>query len=359
MKRRRLNNKGFSLVEVIVAVVIVALVATPILGSFATSSKVNAKAKILQDATDVAQYVAELIKAQSVADLSASIDPNNVGIWSGTIGDKDDGSGNRYIEGASGEKFYVTFQLNSEKYSAVSGATNTVNDSKKPQITNLYSGKNIVVLGDFTEFDTTMKADGYTQKETNINITVTNVPSSPGVFSYDVDLEMKFIKASSTVTKTKALGTYEIDVDAADEVLPNIYLLYSSYCTNGGASGKSTDVIHINYKPSASYMYMGELKVPVNVYFVWQNVADEYYGALGGHYMGFNPDNITVVNPGTFNSYIASEVALYSNVATTVSSKPITDSDENNISIYELIVTVRKDSPTGDIITTFTTTKEE
>lgn len=358
MKRRKLDNKGFSLVEVIVAIVIVALVATPILGSFATSSRVNAKAKILQDATDVAQYAAELIKAQSVADLGGvTIDTDAVGVWSGIIGDKEDEYKNRYFEGASGERFYVTFELNSEKYSAVSGATtNTVNDSKIPEIANLYTGGNIVAFEEFRKMDTQMKNRGYTSKVTDLNITVMNMPMQAGVFSYDIKLVMTYSKASGSETKTISLGEYVVKTDLNEE-LAGIYLIYPSYCRNGGATGESTDVININYTQNAAYSYMGANDVDVNVFFVWQEVADEDYPGISGHYMQLNPGNINVSNPTDPN--ITGEVVLHSNVPTTVSSKSLTEGEKNNISIYELTITVRKDSPTGDIITTFTTTKEE
>ena len=59
------ENKGFTIVEVIIAVAMLAIVSIPILGSFAQSAKYNAKARNIQKATIAAQTVMEDIKAEN------------------------------------------------------------------------------------------------------------------------------------------------------------------------------------------------------------------------------------------------------------------------------------------------------
>ena len=56
-------NQGFSLVEVIIAIAILAIVALPLFSSFAQSVKTNAKAREIMNATNLAQNVVEDIKA--------------------------------------------------------------------------------------------------------------------------------------------------------------------------------------------------------------------------------------------------------------------------------------------------------
>lgn len=67
-KNNKLNNKGFSLVEVLVAVIILALVAGPILMAFVMSARFNARARETQRVSAVAESVMEEFKGMSIAD---------------------------------------------------------------------------------------------------------------------------------------------------------------------------------------------------------------------------------------------------------------------------------------------------
>ena len=59
------KNAGFSLVEVMIAIVILAVVVTPFLHSFLTSTRVNAKARITSQASTLAQAVFEGLKTEA------------------------------------------------------------------------------------------------------------------------------------------------------------------------------------------------------------------------------------------------------------------------------------------------------
>lgn len=65
-RERKLNNEGFSLIEVLVAVIIIALVAGPILMSFVMSSRFNKDARISQDVNTVADSFMEEFKGGSL-----------------------------------------------------------------------------------------------------------------------------------------------------------------------------------------------------------------------------------------------------------------------------------------------------
>lgn len=69
LKSRQLNNKGMSLVEVLVAITILAIVTGPILQTFVSSMRYNAKAKEQQRITTVAQSVMEGFKAYDIEEL--------------------------------------------------------------------------------------------------------------------------------------------------------------------------------------------------------------------------------------------------------------------------------------------------
>ncbi|MBQ3545042.1 MAG: type II secretion system protein [Lachnospiraceae bacterium] len=60
------DNRGFSLLELIVTVVILAIVTAPFLSSFVTASNTNVKSKRIQEANELSQYVIEQCKAMSL-----------------------------------------------------------------------------------------------------------------------------------------------------------------------------------------------------------------------------------------------------------------------------------------------------
>lgn len=66
---KKLNNAGMSLIEVLVAVIILALVTGPILSSFVSALKYNSKAKEKQRVTTAAQSIMEGFKAYDIEEL--------------------------------------------------------------------------------------------------------------------------------------------------------------------------------------------------------------------------------------------------------------------------------------------------
>ncbi|MDD6186796.1 MAG: prepilin-type N-terminal cleavage/methylation domain-containing protein [Oscillospiraceae bacterium] len=73
------DNKtgGFTLIEVIIAVTILAIITTPLLRMFTSAAKTNAKAKKVMQATTIAQNIVEDFKAYSMEDLSRKINNYN------------------------------------------------------------------------------------------------------------------------------------------------------------------------------------------------------------------------------------------------------------------------------------------
>lgn len=89
MQKRRtskVNNAGFTLLEVLVAMIILAVVSVPLIRSFATAARTNRRAKIEMQCTTAAENLAETFRDTDVDDLiekfSASTD-NTVTIEEG------------------------------------------------------------------------------------------------------------------------------------------------------------------------------------------------------------------------------------------------------------------------------------
>lgn len=65
------KNAGFSLVELLIAVIILAIIVVPMLHGFVTSARMNGKARQAQRATTVAQDIMEGLKAYDIEELKA------------------------------------------------------------------------------------------------------------------------------------------------------------------------------------------------------------------------------------------------------------------------------------------------
>lgn len=96
-KPKKNSDKGFTLVEVLVAVVVLAIVVIPLLNSFYMASRTNAKAKKLMDATTAAQNVFEELKGEKLDDFITA--------HSETLEKILDGSGNPQLD-EQGKEMY-------------------------------------------------------------------------------------------------------------------------------------------------------------------------------------------------------------------------------------------------------------
>lgn len=70
MQRKERNNKGFTLVELLVAITVLAIIVVPFLQGFVTAARTNLKAKKLQNATTLATNTMEEVKANSLENLA-------------------------------------------------------------------------------------------------------------------------------------------------------------------------------------------------------------------------------------------------------------------------------------------------
>lgn len=87
---KKQDNKGFTLVELLVAVMVLAIVIVPLLHSFVTSFRVNAKSKQLMRATTLAQNEMEIFEKEKIEDLMAMTDKNDPAKLVYTVTDKPD-----------------------------------------------------------------------------------------------------------------------------------------------------------------------------------------------------------------------------------------------------------------------------
>ena len=74
--RKELNNKGFSLVELLIATIILGIVVAPLLHSFVTAASVTTRSRQMGDATLVSENIAETVVATSLEQLFKESNPS-------------------------------------------------------------------------------------------------------------------------------------------------------------------------------------------------------------------------------------------------------------------------------------------
>lgn len=87
---KKLNNKGMSLVEVIVAITILGLVAVPVLHSLTTAMVYNAKARNRQEMTLTAESIMETFKGYDLDELKVRFSTGGAGIEGIRVADAGD-----------------------------------------------------------------------------------------------------------------------------------------------------------------------------------------------------------------------------------------------------------------------------
>jgi prepilin-type N-terminal cleavage/methylation domain-containing protein len=77
----RKNNKGFTLLELLISIAILAIILVPLLNNFVVAAKLNATSKKTHKATTIAQNLIESIKAEEIGELvntSHGLNPFNL-----------------------------------------------------------------------------------------------------------------------------------------------------------------------------------------------------------------------------------------------------------------------------------------
>lgn len=147
VRKGQLNNSGFSLVELLIAVTILAIIVTPLLHSFLTSIRTNAKARNTMHATAIAEDVMEEFEAYGIDGMREIY--KNAGYTEQLDADVDgDGAadnGSYRFTGTDGDttsgNYDVEVLLNPAPYTSI-------NNTKIADIQNLAGSLNAVYMED-------------------------------------------------------------------------------------------------------------------------------------------------------------------------------------------------------------------
>ena len=176
-KKRQLGNKGFSLLELLVAVMILGIVAAPLLHAMVTSARTAAKSRALHSETLTAQNIVETFDALEVSNILTEI------INTGTL------------SGLSSDARFYTYDADEGTYTAVPIPIDLTDLAKQPYYIGL---KNVSLSS--ASYDAMVKLDAVTAYTTGVN--------EKDVSIY-TDMNVVFLQPKGTV--------YDPDLIAADD----------------------------------------------------------------------------------------------------------------------------------------------
>ena len=353
MRKKPQNNKGFSLVEVLVAMLIIAIICVPLIRSFVVSANVNKKAKRIQNATDVAQSVAEYFSNNSMEDLKVLVDSDDYSsvkdadgndvITYSNVQDWRAGAASGYFKGAGGEKFYVDVTMTGRK-----------DDYIVPELKDFYGNESVSCMYQIYKYDkeAITRLKGYEGDSAGISKSSDLYAEISGdSYNYYVTVTYSYGGAFYT-TEEMVLAAGQIDDDA--EEFPSIFMAYEPY-----------DKLSLNDKITVHYDNSSALdERMLNVYIIQQTVTD-----AEGSNKWMAASNVWIEGSMT-SPLVKSDISSYKdnnpNAALAVESNiidatgsTVTAGSGQKLKLYDISVSVKYGSADGDVLATVSTVREE
>lgn len=321
---KRKGNEGFSLVEVLIAITILAIITLPILSVFSSAAKTNARAKKIENANTAASNVIEEIKNVSIEDLdSNALNYNYV-----KADDDLSGEGTKkylvtnnsedYFIGIDGEKYIIEASLDPSYYSDDTSngqlnLNNNVNSASLSSYTSLNKDKNILYNDDSINEEAStyfLEATGdyfdknCIKKTSTINISILKNEEKGDFTSYIQKLDLKvnysyesedsrfsnindYVREFNLVTREIIAAKYESEdydyiISSSNEYENNankVYIFYNiyddfdetsqSHLDNGREVQYAKDEVNISYCYDTNYNPR-VLFSDLNVFFIEQ-----------------------------------------------------------------------------------------
>lgn len=313
IKKLQHNNKGMSLIEILVTLAIISLIAAPLINSFLTAMRTNEEARLIQNATSVGQDVAEQFKVFEVEDMYAKYtnadDESNKGI---TVTEEDGVYKFAGItrEGANGEDFVVDITLNPAVYSGGTGAVkDQVNNVEMPAFSGLHGSDSIVIQVEYSKYDDQLKGlfanslpndilENIYQPEYRKNVSketdiyIKNTLNAEGGYTCTINMDINYYYSDGIINE-EAHGVSQLIKEFDKDEFQSIYMIcpvFDKYTV----TGYSTDKINVEYE------YVGVTGEEPDVYFY---IAEqETKNLTNGNPQRINPLNLSFKNE--FGDYI-------------------------------------------------------
>lgn len=372
IRKGKLNNSGFSLVEVLVAIVILAIISLPVLSTFSNAARINAKARRTENANTAINNIVEEARITSKNDLAAGNGKYNYQkLGTSTddylVADK----GQQYFTGVDGEKYFIRTKFNSNPYNSNANAAagnkktnNDINSAGLSVYADITASNSYVYRDDsadteaikyFSDLNKTAVSRTDISKTIDVTISIKEKSSSPNHFTQDISINVtyKYIKEAGRypdytarsmdmvtwefpahVTGSGTSAVYTISGEIKDNA-KNMYIFYIPY-QGEAVSGKSytesiteaemtsgsiaTERININYDYPSTYSLTSADHVikDVDVYlFEMEKVVDTstVVGSPVYKKMGTNISNVYINGVNAISSANGTTpVTVYSNI---------------------------------------------
>lgn len=331
-----IDDKGFSLVELLVCMAIIALVFGPILKNFLVSAKVNAKAKKVQQETTLAQNIVEDVKAKTILEIASTYNDNTIVHGDKTIYTK------KLIQDGK-NKYNVQIIIDKGVYKDANPNRDPIgyNNYKMPVIEDINEAKNVIA----TENHETSMAISvlYNNYRWNRELTKTDTGYTVGEYSED-DIRTG-LNRDIQVTINNFSGNIRVKVEAVYtcEAVPGCGR--ESYVLKETDYNRDMHGIYVFYKPithdKVTIHKDNTITDTIDLFLVSQSTG----GEVGTDY------TIMLDNPNF--------VPVYSNNASL--SNPLVKK-ETKTRLYDVTVklfSAGEDYDTAVPYVTFHTTKEE
>lgn len=257
IKRKRIGNQGFSIVEAMAAIVILSIIFIPITNSFISSVKASQETKIMQVATNTAQQIMEDFKQDSIVNLAGKYNLASPipAVWTKLDMQKS-------VSKAENDCCDFTVDISVSKIASTSSpasGVNEVNNVELPQVYSMEASSSAVlnvgeipyvisdkILGkgmvpsDETDLRNKLKNENVIRKiiiditedssTSNTNISCKQEFRSSGTtHSIDVKNMCMSTKLKNMYIYAKALyenGVDEIEIKNTARVSANVYIIY-------------------------------------------------------------------------------------------------------------------------------------
>ena len=315
-RKKRINNKGFSLIELLVAIAILAVIVTPILKSMVTSMKVNKKADDLLNETAVAQTVMEGMQNMTLEEIARDFSEHtNAGVPLSFLPPSMGGTVHTYYDDTFTQEngSYVFHKSNTTDNKYVFGVKDVIYDNKKfdvkvtldassyyknaSETTEKHNDKLFVDLSDYdSDYDglyvqnsgidreicsqflvdcvtaNTHKVVEDIEQEADRTITVNFETTSMAdaeplietIVEYDLEIPQDYVGEGNENSRHKKFEGIYKNTEDTNRKPRNIYILYNP--NYHSVDGHLRDHIVINNPDS----------IPVTVYLIKQSSVEEF-----------------------------------------------------------------------------------
>ena len=352
------DNSGLSIVEVLVAVAILAIVFVPLLKTFTQASTINARAQKLQNVTSLAEGVMEDVKGKSIQELhDLAVEREDVSFLpldkNGTLTKGNLNNVPPYtvtyenVTATQGITYDAVVTIATENYKNKDkdaddiGDVSDANIRELPQINKVDSNKNAVLSWELNKYDNkalenlaaensvsgsdiaTLKESYKDTAEKYINIEIKEDTDTSST-KVSCEVEYKTGNASDKSLKYLVYTGYFVEPVGSGVSGPNIYLFYTlSENVKDGASNIADPIKKENIKIEDKTTGKRH-----NVYFIMQDGVDKLSTTNGSEV------TLDISGSGYSESIYYDKTSIFTDAITYLAGGSTTDDESDDVYFF-------------------------